>query len=79
MMLQQIRGKFEYLGKPFVNHKGKMILNPGDAERYETKIHKPLEEFIKEGIITATNDIYHFEVTDKCLKSELQVELTIAK
>jgi hypothetical protein len=56
-----------------------MILNPGDTERYDTKIHKPFGEFIKEGLITPTNGAFNFEVTDKCLKSELQVEVTISK
>ena len=46
-----------------------MVLNPGDVERYDTKVHKTFGEFIQEGVFTSTNNIFTFEVTDKCLKS----------
>ena len=76
-MLEQVREKFEYLGLPFVNHQGKMFMNPGDVERYHEKSKTSLDKFITEGKLNPVNGVLSFEVTDKCLKSELQIEATL--
>ena len=56
-----------------MNHQGKMFLNPGDEERYNQKRKSSLEDLITEGKLIPVDNIIYFEVTDKCLKSELQV------
>ena len=46
-----------------------MFLNPGDEERYSSKINTTIEKFINEGKLTVKEGVLSFEVTDKCLKS----------
>lgn len=72
-VLGEIKKKFEYLGQPFVNHRGKIILNPGDTQRFEARIKTPLADLIAEGKVKVQNQIISLQVTDKCLKSQLQV------
>ena len=48
-------------------------MNPGDSERYNEKLQNSLEKYINEGKLSVANGAILFEVTDKCLKSELQI------
>ena len=52
-------------------------MNPGDVERYHEKSKTSLDKFITEGKLNPVNGVLSFEVTDKCLKSELQIEATL--
>jgi hypothetical protein len=65
------------LGKPFVNQGEKIVLNPGDEERYESKIATELNQLIKNGAFVLDGEVLTFLVTDKCLKSELEVEVVL--
>lgn len=76
-VLEEVRSKFKYLGEPFVNSQGKIFLNPGDRERYDAKISSSLGDLLKDGKLTSEKGVITLQVTDKCLKSELQVEVSI--
>lgn len=77
-VLQEIKEKFEYLGQPFINNNGKILLNPGDIERYEARKKNSIFELVEEGRITLENNSFILQITDKCLKSELEVEVALS-
>ena len=75
-IIAEVRKHYEYVGNPFVNHKGQIMLNPGDEDRYPAKLKQPLGQFITDGKLPK-EDIIRVSVTDKCLKDELPLELHV--
>ena len=61
--------------KPFINVNGKLIANPGDPERYPQKLEQTLKELREKELITSNPQ--SLIISDKSLKSELKVILTI--
>ena len=72
-----IRKHYEYVNNPFVNYNGRILLNPGDEERYPQKLQATIAQFIHEDRLPKQNIIL-ISISDKCLKDELQVELQVA-